>query len=146
MADPKARVGPSDLGIDLGAGADAQVFKWLVACQLFGARIKQELAADSFRVLDHAGVLSPRKLADADPHRLVELLDDGGYARYDESAARNLVALGAQVVKQYGGRISRLRDDADGADDVSTRVQGFPGVGPKAAEIFLREVGPVWKL
>jgi hypothetical protein len=47
----KARIGPADLGIDLTNPTDAAVFRWLVACQLFGARISKGIgptAADIF--------------------------------------------------------------------------------------------------
>ena len=42
----KDRIHARDLGIDLDGNADDQLFRWLVACLLFGARISQEIAAD----------------------------------------------------------------------------------------------------
>jgi len=61
MANEKARIGPKDLGIDLSKPTDATVFRWLVACQLFGARISQEIAARAFGEIDRAGLVTPRK-------------------------------------------------------------------------------------
>jgi endonuclease III len=142
----KARIGPKELGIDLASPTDGQLFKWLVACALFGARISQDIAARAFRELDRAGLLTPEKLANADWQRLVDLLDAGGYVRYDESTARELIALGAEVRDKYGGRLSRLRDGADSRKELTRRLQEFKGIGPAAADIFLREVAPAWGL
>src|SRR3954451_20469842 len=111
MASTKARIGPSDLCIDLHAPSDAAVFRWLVACQLFGARISQDIAARAFRELDNAGMVTPRKLADADWQRLVDLLASGGYRRYDESTARELIEMGKLAIEKYDGKLTKLRDD-----------------------------------
>lgn len=146
MATTKARVGPKDLGIDLHRPSDAQVFKWLVACALFGRRIRQEIAASAFAELDHAGVLTPRKLAHADWQRLVDLLGEGGYKRYDESTARELIELGTEVQDRYGGKLSKLRDEAETKKQLSDRVQQFKGIGPTAADIFVRELRSAWRL
>lgn len=142
----KKRIGPKDLGIDLGKGTDAPAFRWLVACSLFGARISQDIAARAYRELDELGVLSPAKLADASWQDLVDALGRGGYKRYDESTARQLIDLGRQVRDDYGGRVTRLRDGDPSRKELAGRVQAFMGIGPTAAEIFVREIGPVWDL
>jgi endonuclease III len=146
MADTKARVGPKDLGIDLSKASDAEVFRWLVACQLFGARISQDIAAKTFSVLDKAGMLTPRKLADADWQHLVDLLGEGGYRRYDESTARELIEVGKLAVDKYGGKVTRIRQDADSKKEIGERLQEFKGVGPASADIFLREMASKWNL
>lgn len=146
MADTKAKVGPKDLGIDLAKPTDSAVFRWLVACQLFGARISQDIAAKTFTELDRAGVVSPHKLADADWQHLVDLLGKGGYRRYDESTARELIEVGRLAVDKYGGKVTRIRTNADNKQQVSERLQEFKGVGPTSADIFLREMAPKWKL
>jgi endonuclease III len=142
--DGKRRIGAKDLGIDLSAGSDSEVFKWLVACDLFGARISQDIAARAFAELDKAGMLAPRMLADADWQQLVDLLGRGGYRRYDESTARELIEVGRRVLAEYNGSISRLPRGAHGQKEMSERLQAFPGVGPTAARIFLREMGGTW--
>ena len=145
MANEKARIGPKDLGIDLSKPTDATVFRWLVACQLFGARISQEIAARAFGEIDRAGLVTPRKLASADWQRLVDLRGKGGYRRYDESRARELIEVGRLAVDKYGGKVTRMRDDAN-KREVTERLQEFKGIGPTAARIFLREMAPIWKL
>lgn len=144
MARTKARIGPADLGIDLSKPSDAETFRWLVACKLFGARINQEIAARAFRELDEAGLLTPRKLAGADWQHLVDLLGAGGYRRYDESTARELIELGRLAADKYRSKIGRIRDGATSKKELTQRLQQFKGIGPTAAQIFLREMPPAW--
>jgi endonuclease III len=146
MTTTKARIGPRELGIDLAKPTDSAVFRWLIACQLFGARINQEIAARAFSELDRAGVLSPRRLADADWQLLVDLLGAGGYRRYDESRARQLKEVGQLTLDRYSGKITRIREGVTTKKQVSERLQEFKGIGPTAADIFLREMAPVWGL
>nr|WP_300144167.1 hypothetical protein [Propionicimonas sp.] len=140
----KDRIGATDLGIDLSGPTDGQLFKWLVACLLFGTRISQEIAAAAFRALDDDGVLTPRKLADADWQHLVDLLGKGHYRRYDESKARELITLGNDVLERYDGKLSRLPKDADSTAEIKRRLGEFTGIGPTATRIFLRDVGDAW--
>jgi hypothetical protein len=144
--EKKDRLGPADLGLDLGRGTDAPAFRWLIACNLFGARISQEIAAAAYRELDELGVLTPDKLAEAKWQTLVDALGRGGYRRYDESTARELIDVGKQVRDDYGGHLTRLRRDVGSRKDLAERVQQFKGIGPTAADIFVREIAPLWEL
>ncbi|MCW2526421.1 MAG: methylase [Pseudonocardiales bacterium] len=141
----KARIGPRELGIDLSDGSDAEVFKWLIACQLFGERISQDIAAKTFTELDKAGYTSPKALANADWQAVVDALGRGGYRRYDESTARELISIGKYLLEDYGGSMTQLHEQADTTKALKEKVQEFKGVGPKAAEIFLREMRDIWK-
>lgn len=144
MADRK-RIGATDLGIDLSGNGDAETFRWLAACLLFATRIKQELAADAFRVLDKKKLLTPRKLAKADQQRLVDLLGESKYRRYDEAKARELIKLGPDVLERYQGKLTRLLDGADTTAEIRRRLQAFTGIGPTGCDIFLRDAGPAWQ-
>jgi len=146
MAASDHRIGPADLGIRLSASSNVQAFRWLVACQLFGARISQDIAARAFGELDRAGMTRPQALRDADWQHLVDLLGAGGYRRYDESTARELIEMGRLAMERYDGKITRIRKQAHGRREISDRLQEFKGVGPTAAKIFLREMGPVWQV
>ena len=144
VKDKKDRTDAADLGLDLSSDDDAGLFRWLVACLLFGARISQDRAAAAFAELDGAGVLTPTGLADAPEHRLVELLDAGRYTRYDDSKAAELTQLAHDVLERYDGRLSRLPEGARTAKEVSERLQEFKGIGPVAADIFLRDAPAPW--
>lgn len=146
MTTQKERIGASDLGIDLAQAQDSEVFKWLVACDLFGRRISQDIAAATFRELDRAGVVTPRKLADGDWQHLVDLLGQGGYKRYDESTASELIKLGQDTLDRYDGSLAKLPAGAGTKKAVRERLQEFKGIGPTSADIFLREMGPHWNV
>ena len=146
MVQKKNRTSPLDLGIDLAKGTDAPAFRWLVACALFGAPINQDLAAGAYRELDELGVLSPDKLAAAKWQDLVDALGRGGYRRYDESTARELIELGKRVSEEYGGHVTRLRKEVDSRKALKESLQQFKGIGPTAADIFVRELAPAWDL
>jgi endonuclease III len=133
-----------DISIDLTGGSGKAVFKWLIACQLFGERISQEVAARTFTELDHAGYTTPKKLANANWQAVVDALGRGGYRRYDESTARELISIGKYLLKHYDGSMKRWHRGADDAAAITKKVQEFKGVGPKAAEIFVRELKGVW--
>lgn len=141
----KDRIGAHDLGIDLSKPTDGQLFKWLVACLLFGTRISQEIAAAAYKALDDDHILTPKKLADADWQHVVDLLGEGHYRRYDESKARELIKLGRDVLDRYDGKLSRLAKNAESTAEIKRRLQEFTGIGPTATRIFLRDVGDAWK-
>ncbi len=146
MAPARNRLRPADLGLDLCKGTYAPAFRWLIAFNPFGARISQDIAARAYWELDEIGVLTPGRLAGADWQVLVDALGRGGYRHYDESTARELISVGRQVLDEYGGHLSRLRREADSRKALAARVQRFKGIGPAAADIFVRELAPVWQL
>ena len=135
----KARIGAHDLGIDPGSDDDAELFRWFVACQLFGARISQEIAAAAFKELDAAGFTTPRGLAEAGWQSVVDALGRGGYRRYDESTARELIQMGKDLIERYGGSMRSLHDAAESKADLRRKLQEFKGIGPTSCRIFLRE-------
>jgi hypothetical protein len=75
----------------------------------------------------------------------VDALGRGHYRRYDERTATMLGDGAGQVIRQYGGDLRRLRDQANGdADGIARLLQEFPGIGPAGARIYLHEVQEAW--
>ena len=139
-----AEIGAEDLGIDVTRG-EAELFKWFVASFLFGKRIQRDIAAEAYRVLVERNRLdTPHKLRDCGQRRLVQLLGQARYVRYDESTAARLLKLGNKLLTEYDGRLGRLRELGVTRDGVEKRLLAFEGVGPKTVEIFLREAARVW--
>ncbi|KIZ38796.1 MAG: DNA methylase [Pseudomonas sp. K35] len=139
-----AEIGAEDLGIDVTRG-EAELFKWFVASFLFGKRIQRDIAAEAYRVLVERNRLdTPHKLRDCGQRRLVQLLGQARYVRYDESTAARLLKLGDQLLTEYDGRLGRLRELGVTRDGVEKRLLAFEGVGPKTVEIFLREAARGW--
>ena len=132
-----------ELGIDVGTGAD-EIERWALAATLFGNRISTSVALRTYRVLERAGI---RTIADAgarDRKELVALLDEGGYARYDERTASRLVALADTIANRYSGRLSMIGEQLVDADELQRILRALPGWGPVTVHAFLRELRGVW--
>lgn len=126
-----------DLGIDLDSGKEGEIFKWFLACLLFGKPIRQEAAMRTYLEFRKAGLLSQQKILDAGWDELVDILDRGGYVRYDFSTAAKLLEVCGELKKRYGG-ISGLLKAAKDRRELARRLQEFKGIGPVTARIFLR--------
>jgi hypothetical protein len=132
-----------DLGIDVDAGG-AEVDRWLLAATLFGTRISTSVAVRTMRTLDASGV---RTVADAARRRrstLIRLLDDGGYARYDERTATRLRALANAVHDSFPDGVDAWGRSCRTADELVAGLDALPGWGPVTVRAFLRELRGVW--
>lgn len=132
-----------DLGIDLSEPAGR--FRWFLASILFGARISERIAVNTYRQFEMAAVDTPEAIVEAGWDRLVEILDSGGYVRYDFSTASKLIDI-MNTLKQKYGSLENLYHQAADAKDVESRLQEFKGIGPMTVQIFLRELRGQWKI
>lgn len=133
------------LGIALGSGASEEIFKWLLAAILFGARISEILAVRTFREFVRAGLTTPQKLLDRGWDGLVAILDRGGYVRYDFKTASKLLEVAGHLVDQYAGDMTALHQAAEDPADLERRVQDLgKGIGEVTVNIFLREMRGIW--
>jgi len=131
-----------ELGLDLTQPEDR--FKWFIASILFAKRISADIAKSTFRKFIEANLTSPKAIVDAGWDRLVQVLDAGGYVRYDFSTASNLLAICTKLLNQYGD-IDAIHEHARDGHDLERRLLEFKGVGPTAVNIFLRELRGVWE-
>jgi endonuclease III len=129
------------LGTDLTTPASR--FKWFLASILFGARISEKIASNTYREFEKAGVDSPEKILTAGWDELVRVLDEGGYLRYDESTATNLLNIMPDLNERYGS-LGDLYEESSDTEDLEKRPQDFKGIGPVTSQIFLRELRGVW--
>ena len=130
-----------ELNLDLRRAEDR--FKWLLASILFAKRISAEIAKRTFRRFMEEGLDTPERILEAGWDRLVEVLDSGGYVRYDFSTASNLLEAMGRLLRVYGG-LERLHDEAEGPRDLERRLQSLKGLGPVGVNIFLRELRGIW--
>ena len=133
-----------DAGIDV-ADKPAALFRVLCASLLFSARISGDLATAASRALADAGWTTPQKLADSSWEQRAKVLNEAGYARYDERTARMLGEAVALLQERYGGDLRRLRKAAGGdPQGIQGLLTDFKGIGKVGAAIFCREVQAVW--
>lgn len=132
-----------ELGIDVDAGG-GEVDRWLLAATLFGTRISTDIAVRTMRALDEAGV---RTVSDAARRRrstLIRLLDDGGYARYDERTATRLRGLANAVHDRFPDGVDAWGRSRRSTDELVAGLDALPGWGPVTVRAFLRELRGVW--
>lgn len=132
-----------DLSIDLSSGRERELFRWFLACLLFGKPIQQEIARDAFLELDRAGLISPQSLLAAGWDRLVQLLDSARYVRYDFSTATKILDV-CEAIGSGDGSLTHMIGRCRTPAALGRELQKFRGVGPVTARIFLRDVRPVW--
>ncbi len=131
-----------ELGLDLRRPEDR--FRWLVASVLFAKRISAGIAETTFKLLMKNRLDTPERIRGEYWERLVEVLDLGGYVRYDFSTATNLQTLSSQVLDTYG-TLDNIHEEATDSRDLEKRLDELRGVGPTAISIFLRELRGIWQ-
>jgi endonuclease III len=137
----RSKITATELGLTVSK-KETQLFKWFLASYLFGKRIRQDIARRTWEVFMKHGVDTPRKIANHNCQQLVELLGEGNYKRYDESTARNLLEVSHTLLRDYHGKIMTMYEASSDEKDFVKRLQSLKGVGPKTAEIFMREAKP----
>jgi hypothetical protein len=131
-----------ELGLDLTKPEDR--FKWFLASVLFAKRISAETAKETYLYFEQEELTSPDAILQAGWDRLVEVLDSGGYTRYDFSTATNLLGI-AKTLKEKYGNLERLHAECNSPRDLENRLREFKGVGPVGVNIFLRELRGIWE-
>lgn len=128
----------ADFGLDVLSGDD-DMFRWFLLSFLFGKPIQSGVAARTWQLFIDRKIDTPWAIAQANRRTLVRLLDEGRYTRYDEVTARALQICMQQLIDDYQGSLMFMYEESDSEDEFSKRLQKLYGVGPKTAEIFMRE-------
>jgi hypothetical protein len=135
-----------ELGIDLRSRVDTEYFKWFLACLLFGGRISETIAKNTYHAFRRHNLLTPRKIIRAGWEFLVQpIMREGGYVRYDGRKSTQILRNCEMLLSHYHGSLHELHQLAAGAEDLENRLLAFYGVGPITVNIFLRELRPYWK-
>ncbi len=135
-----------ELGIDLRQNTDKELFKWFLASTLFGARITETIAKNTYRAFVRYRLLEPRTILKAGWDFLVNpVMREGGYVRYDGRTSTQLLRDCEMLLADYNGSLLVLHGYARDSRDLEERLLRFYGVGPVTVNIFLRELRPFWK-
>jgi 3-methyladenine DNA glycosylase/8-oxoguanine DNA glycosylase len=128
----------SDYGLDVTTG-DTDLFQWFLLCYLFGKPIQSTVAVYTWKLLIGAQLDTPWTIVDADHRLLIGLLYEGKYTRYAESTARGLKECMSQLIRDYEGSLLLMFEYSEDEEQFGKRLQKLYGIGPKVAEIFMRE-------
>jgi hypothetical protein len=130
-----------ELGIDLSQGSDTVYFRWFLASLLFGARISETIAKNTYRAFLRHDLTSPGRIVGAGWGFLVDpIMREGGYVRYDGRKSTQVLRDCQRLLTDYRGSLRRRRPRCA----LEAALLTFYGVGPVTANIFLRELHPYW--
>ena len=133
-----------DLNIDLGKGREKELFRWFLACLLLGKPIQENVARQTYFEFIKAGLDTPEKILDAGWDKLVKILDQGHYVRYDHSTADKLLKICKDLKKEYGS-VTNLIKTSNDLNDLKKRLENFKGIGPVTSMIFIRDIKNIKK-
>jgi hypothetical protein len=141
----KSKLYSEELGINLSRNTDEELFKWFLASILFGARISEAIAEQTYLTFKTYGLLDPDKIQAAGWNFLVDpVMREGGYVRYDARTSTQILVDSETLQREYNGSLKKLHRAAADESDLEQRLEAFYGVGPVTANIFLRELRPYW--
>jgi len=134
-----------ELGIDIESGRSDEIFKWFLASILFGARISQAKAMQTYYEFEKRKVITPDAIIGTGWDGLVEILDAGGYTRYDFKTATKLLEIMQMLKNVYDGDLNIFHEKARDPEDLESKLMEFKGIGPVTVNIFLRELREIWE-
>jgi hypothetical protein len=134
------------LGIDLKSRKNKEVVKWFLAAMLYSKPIRESSATRTFRCFERHGVTTSSRVVDAGWDKLVSILDEGGYTRYDFSTADKLLEVFRNLQEQYGGNLNRLHETSQNGKEVEANLKRLgKGIGETTVSIFLRDMRWIWR-
>ena len=119
--------------------SELDLFRWFLLCYLFGKPIRSESAVSTWQLFVERRVDTPWAINDASSRQLSNILCDGGYRRYDTVTATGLKKAMDELIRGYDGSILLMLESSETEEEFSKRLQKLHGVGPKVAEIFMRD-------
>ena len=142
----KSELYSEELGIYLKENNDKEIFKWFLASILFGARISEAIAKNTYKTFERYNLLESRKILKAGWDFLVNpIMREGGYVRYDGKTSTQILRNCETLLQKYRGSLKELHKEAQNSEDLENRLTSFYGIGPITTNIFLRELRPFWE-
>lgn len=142
----RTRLYSEELGIALSKRSDDEYFKWFLASLLYGGRITETIARNTYRSFARHRLLTPGKIITAGWSFLVDpIMREGGYVRYDGRKSSQILRDCEALSAEYQGSLTALHRGVHSPRELESRLLAFYGVGPVTANIFLRELRPYWR-
>lgn len=135
----------AEIGIRIEKDTPAVLFQWLCASILFSARISADIAVKATRSLLANGLTIPNKMAEASWETRTRILNEAGYAHYDERTSTMLGETAQLLLAKHQGDLRKIRRKARRkVNQERLLLKEFPGMGDTGVDIFFREVQSVW--
>lgn len=145
LLDAHGQTYAAEIGFDATENRPSPLFRLLCAALLFSARISSTIAVEAARTLARQGWTTPQKLAESTWAQRAKVLNESGYARYDERTSTMLGDSTALLLDRYAGDLRQLREEADRDPTEERRLlKQFKGIGDVGVDIFFREAQGAW--
>lgn len=119
--------------------SEDDLFRWFLLCYMLGKPIQSIVAVQTWRLFVERGYDTPWALRDAPRHRLARMLVEGKYTRYNHVMSEALQRMSTQLIDMYEGSLMLMMSLSENEDQFAKRLKELYGVGPKTAEIIMRE-------
>jgi len=141
----KSQLYSEELGICLKENNEKEIFKWFLASILFGARITETIAKNTYKTFEKYALLEPKRILNAGRDFLINpIMREGGYVRYDGKKSTQILKNCETLLEIYRGSLIKLYEIAKNKQDLENRLMNFYGIGAITVNIFLRELRPFW--
>ncbi len=137
-ARPKPVHHPEDYGLDV-MGSEDDLFRWFLLAYLLGKPIQSTVAVNTWKLFVERGYDTPWALKEAREYTLARLLVEGKYTRYNHVMAKALHTMSTQLIAMYDGSLLLMINASESEKEFGKRLQELHGIGPKTAEIIMRE-------
>lgn len=146
LLDRHGRTFAEELGVNIRRNTPSPLFRTLCIALLGSARINWKIALGAAGALAVEGWTTAEAMSESTWAHRARVLNEAGYARYDERTSSMLGELAQVVQSRYGGDLRCLREEA-GRDPAAERrlLKGFKGMGDVGVDIFFREAQVVWQ-
>ena len=128
----------SDFGLEV-IDSDDDLFRWFLLTFLLGKPIQSTVAVNTWKMFLSHKLDFPWALLQIKDRKLTSLLRQGGYTRYQYVMTNAIKTCMQQLVDYYDGSLLLMIEQSENEEELSKRLQKLYGVGPKTAEIFMRE-------
>jgi len=133
------------LGINLKSKSNEEIVKWFLAAILYSKPIRESSATRTYQHFERHRITTARRIVTAGWDRLVSILDEGGYTRYDFSTADRLLKVFDNLEKLYEGDLNRLYEASRDAAELEANLRRLgKGIGDTTVSIFLRDMKHIW--
>ncbi len=140
---PRKEHNAEDFDLDV-LSSDTDIFRWFLLCYLFGKPIQSNVAVATWQRFIDKKLDTPWAIIEATDGALVSVLRAGGYTRYQHVTSHGLKICMARLINDYDGSLQLMLENSLDEDEFSKRLQELHGVGPKIAEIFMRETEEIF--
>jgi hypothetical protein len=134
-----------EAGISVEKNTPSPLFRLLCLTLLQSARIDSEIAMRAAKGLANQRWNTAKAMLGSTWQQRVDVLNEAGYARYQERTSTMLEDTARLLDERWGGDLRKLRDEADRDPGAERKLlMKFKGIGEVGVDIFFREVQAAW--